>query len=408
MNEKTPSKHQRTRTIRRAIKRVVTALVAIAVVGGVVVTAMPKPVPVESATLERGALVVTVDEDGKSRVIDRYSVSAPLSGNLARIELRSGDEVKQGEPLARLVPLRAPLLDARSRSETEARVAAAQAGTKQADAQIERAEATLQSAQDEAKRYEALHRENVVTAMELERAVHEERARQAELTSARFGAKVARHELSMALAALGRHGPTADIESLTVPSPITGRVLKLLQQSEGVVQAGAPLLEVGDPKALEIVVDVLTSDAVHIHPGSPVTIEEWGGAPLSGAVRLVEPSAFTRLSALGVEEQRVNAIIDLSDPYDVWRALGDGYRIEARIEVYRSADALRVPQSALFRHGGKWAVFVVEGETAHLRQVEIGRRNDTHAEVQSGLEAGQTVVVHPSDDVVDGAKVTSL
>src|SRR5690606_16382867 len=184
-----------------------------------------------------------------------------------------------------------------------------------------------------------------------------------------------------------------------------GRVLKIIQKSEGVVQAGAPLLEIGDPKALEIAVDVLTSDAVHIHPSNPVVIEDWGGQPLAASVRLVEPSAFTRVSSLGVEEQRVNAVIDLNAPYEAWADLGDGYRVEARIQVYRANDAIRVPASALFRSSKQWAVFEVASGVAKLRIVELGRRNNDHAEVIKGISPGTRVIVHPSDKVVDGASV---
>jgi HlyD family secretion protein len=400
--------HQRKRKWRRAIKRTVYTLVAAAIVAGVVYAALPKPVPVEQAPAARDTFVVTVDEDGKTRVKDRYVVSAPLSGNLARIELRPGDEVKQGDVLARIVPSRAPLLDARSKSQAQAQVAGAAAGIKQVQAQIQRAEAALDYAKKEAIRYRALVKEGAAGQMELDRMLLEERARQAELTSAQFGEKVAKHELRMARAALGHYEAADDDEALTVTSPVNGRVLKVIHESEGVIAAGAPLIELGDPKALEIVVDVLTSDAVAIRPGSPATVEEWGGVPLQAVVRLVEPSAFTRMSALGVEEQRVNAVIDLTVPYETWKELGDGYRVEARVQVYRSEDAVVVPQSALFRSGGSWATFVVEQNIAKLRSVRLGRRNDTNAEVVEGLSVGENVIVHPNDQVVDGVEVELL
>jgi HlyD family secretion protein len=211
----------------------------------------------------------------------------------------------------------------------------------------------------------------------------------------------------MAQAALGRlKGESKnDDDQLIVPSPIEGRVLKVIQESEGVVQAGTPLLELGDPKALEIAVDVLTSDAVHIAPGAEASIERWGGEPLKGRVRMVEPSAFTRVSSLGVEEQRVNAVIDLEPDYDHWKALGDGYRVEARIVVWRGKNVLKVPTSSVFRHGDGWATFVVSDGVASLRPVEIGRRTGTHVQVVTGVAAGEQVVKHPSDRVVDGAEV---
>ncbi len=408
MKKDETSSHQRKRNWRRLVKRTIYVLVGLAIVAGVVMAALPKPVAVEQAPAVKQSFVVTVDEDGKTRVKDRYVVSAPLSGNLARIELRAGDQVKQGEVLARIVPSRAPLLDARSKSQAEAQVAGATAAVKQVEAQIVRAQAALDYAQKEVMRYEALVAGGAAGQVELDRMLLEERTRKAELTSSQFGSKVAKHELQMARAALGHFKDDAAEDTLAVTSPVAGRVLKVINVSEGVVQAGAPLLELGDPRALEIVVDVLTSDAVAIRTGSPASVEEWGGVPLSAAVRLIEPSAFTRVSALGVEEQRVNAVIDLSAPYESWRELGDGYRVETRIEVYRSDDAIVVPQSALFRSGDTWAVFVVENHVANLRSVRLGKRNDTSAEVVEGLREGEQVIVHPNDQVADGVEVQQL
>ena len=396
------------RTASRWIKRSILVILAVGLVATIVYAWLPKPVPVETAVAEKGDLVVTVDEDGRTRVKDRYVISAPLTGNLARIELSPGDAVKQGEILARLVPLTAPLLDARSRKEAEARVRAAEAARRQAKAQIERASAAESYAQKEAKRTRELSGKGVITESELDRANLEERAREAELASAQFGAKVAEHELSMARAALGAFkgpGKAASEDQLVVPSPVRGRVLQVLQKSEGVVQAGAPLLELGDPSALEIAVDVLTSDAVRIPPGAPVEIVRWGGPSLPGHVRLVEPSAFTRVSALGVEEQRVNAVIDLDAPYEKWSQLMDGYRVEARIVVWKGKDVLTAPASALFRRDDGWAVFVVQDGRAVARRVEVGHNSGLSAEIVSGLSPGDRVVVHPSDRVADGVRV---
>jgi HlyD family secretion protein len=213
----------------------------------------------------------------------------------------------------------------------------------------------------------------------------------------------------MAQAALGRlDGKKSDDgEQFEITSPSAGRVLKVFVESEGIVQAGSQLLEIGDPKALEVAVDVLTSDAVHIKPSAPVSLEHWGGSPLAATVRMIEPSAFTRVSALGVEEQRVNAILEINSTFEEWRLLGDGYRVEARIETYRNPAALRIPWSALFRQGDGWAVFVQAGEVARLRKVEVGKRNETSAEVLSGLSPNERVIIHPSDKIVDGAKVVS-
>ena len=404
------------RNLTRWLKRGLSAVFLLAVVAMVVVAWMPKPVPVETAAVTRGELVVTVDEDGRTRVKDRYVISAPLAGNLARIELHPGDEVEEGGVLARIVPLEAPLTDVRTREQAEARVAAAKAGSKQARAQIERAKAALRLAEHNRERVAPLVSQGVEPQASLDTAELDERSRQAELTSAEFAARVADYELKIAESALARMSkaeqakgsPAVETEGdqLELHSPTAGRVLEVIQESEGVVQAGAPLLELGNPAALEIVIDVLTRDAVQIARGAPATIERWGGEPLHAKVRLVEPSAFTRLSSLGVEEQRVNAILDLDEPYEVWSALGDGYRVEARITIWRGEDVIKVPASALFRHDQGWAVFVVEGELARLAAVEIGQRNGLEAEVVSGLEVGAQVVLHPSDRVADGVEVS--
>lgn len=372
----------------------------------VVYVSLPKPIEVEAATVTSEEFVVTVDEDGVTRVTDRYVISAPLAGQLARIELDPGALVKQGDVVARLLPARAPLLDARTRSEAEARVLAAAAGVRQAEAQTERAQAAREFAEREAKTNEKLASQGVIHQLELERSTLDRRSREAELSSAQFATRVARHELAMAQAALGRlDGKVDDGDQFLVTSPVGGRILKVIRESEGIVQAGSPLLEVGDPHALEIAADVLTSDAVHIQPGAPVSVEEWGGAALSGAVRQIEPSAFTRVSALGVEEQRVNVVVDLKSPFEEWRALGDGYRVETRIQIYRKEGALVVPWSSLFRRSGKWALFVIEAGRAKIRPVDVGRRNERAAEIQAGVALGEKVVLHPSDKVQDGVEL---
>lgn len=393
---------------RTLIKRAVLVVTLGGVAAGIVVAVMPKPIDVETALVTKGELVVTINEDGTSQVRDRYIVSAPLAGNLARINVHTGDTVEQGAVLARILPAKAPLLDTRSRSEAEARVSAAMAGLEQSSAQIERAKASAEFAAEEGQRTRELVTSGAISARELTRAELEERSTQAELMSAEFSSKVARHQLTMARAALGRLSDGGKgTEQFEVTSPIKGQVLKVIQQSEGVVQAGSPLLEIGDPRALEVAVDVLTSDAVHVRPGAQVTLEHWGGQPLSATVSLIEPSAFTRISALGVEEQRVNAIVEINSPYEKWNLLGDGYRLEARIETYRNKSAVQVPWSALFRHEGSSAVFVLDGNTARVRKVETARRSESHAEISAGVEPGERVVVHPSDKLEDGSQVTS-
>jgi HlyD family secretion protein len=281
------------------------------------------------------------------------------------------------------------------------------AARRQAAAAVSRVETAAQFAEREAGRQRELTGQGASSARVVERAELEERSLREELSSARFGARVADYDYEMATAALGRlSGKRPAADQIEVTSPVAGRVLRVLQQSEGVVQPGSPLLELGDASALEVVVDVLTSDAVRIKPSARVVIERWGGEkPLRAHVRSVEPSAFTRISALGVEEQRVNVIIDLDDPPSTWAALGDGYRVEARIVTAEAPNALRVPASAVFRHGEQWALYVVRDDRAQLVSIEIGARNDEHFEVTRGLSAGQSVVLHPGDRVADGVRV---
>ena len=390
------------------LKRGLWLLAAAGLVAMIAVAFLPEPVPVDLVAAGRGTLRVTVDEDGRTRVMDRYVLKAPLGGNLARIELDPGDPVEDEQVLARLVPLARPLMDAQSRTEAQARVASAAAQLRQARAAVERAEAALEFAEGNAARMRRLAERGTIPPQTLEEAELELRSRREELTSARFGVRVAAHQREMARAALGRfEGEARDgAEQMAVTSPIEGVVLRVMERSGGVVQPGTPLLEIGDPSHLEVAVDVLTSDAVHIARGDRVIIERWGGdAPLAGHVRLVEPSAFTRTSALGVEEQRVNVVVDLDSPRERWARLGDGYRVETRIVVWEEEDVLTVPASAVFRRGDGWAVFRVEAGVAELAPIRPGRRTGLAVQVLDGLQAGDRVVAHPSDRVSDGVEV---
>lgn len=397
----------RTSTRRKWVRWLMIGLAAAFVVAVVVVAWIPSPVDVEVAEVSRGPLVVTVDEDGQTRVIDRYLISAPIAGNLGRIELDAGDAIEAGQVLARLVPLPPPLLDARSRAEAQARVDAALAARSQSQAAVNRARVALDFAEKEAARARAVVDQGGLALSDAERAFSDERRSKEDLRSATFGGRVAEHQFKLAQFALLRlSGKSEDGEHLEIISPVDGQVLNILQQSEGVVQPGMPVIEVGDPAALEIVIDVLSQDATRIRPGATAEIVRWGGKPpLRAHVRSVEPSAFTKLSALGVEEQRVNVIIDLDEPREVWSTLGDGYRVEARISVWEDDDVLRVPASAVFRHDEDWATFVVENGDAVVRKVELGETNGLETEVVSGLEEGETVIGYPSDSVRDGVSV---
>jgi HlyD family secretion protein len=383
-------------------------LLGLAVAGAIAWAWLPKPVPVDLAVAQHQRLTLTVDEDGRARVKNRYIVSSPLFANVARIELSPGDAVSPGTVLARLVPLQPPLLDARTKSEAQARVAAATASRRQASSTVARVRTALEFAGKESARQRALVGSGATSALLVERAELQEHTSREELASAEFGARVATYDLEMAQAALSRLArPSAgEQEQLEVTSPVKGRVLKVIQESEGVVQPGAPLLEIGDPSALEIVVDVLTSDAVHVRPGASASIERWGGErPLEAHVRLIEPSAFTRVSALGVEEQRVNVVLDLDGPQASWAALGDGYRVDARIMVWQADRVLCVPASTAFRRDEGWAVFKVEHGSAALTSIELGHVNADTLEVQHGLAAGDQVVMYPSDSVRDGVRI---
>lgn len=395
----------------RTVVKVVRTVLSLALLGGLVAlfvaASLPKPVPVDVAAVATATIRVTIDEDGRTRVKDRYTVSAPLLGNLARIELAAGDGVAEGQVVARIVPLPAPLLDPRAKAEAEARVAASSASVRQAEAAVTRARTAREFADSELQRQKALFEKGSITRQALDASAVEAKARGEDQTSAEFGVRVASHELGVARAALGRlRGDAAEkVDSLEVRSPVAGRVLKVLRESEGVVQPGTPLLEVGEPSALEIVVDVLTTDAVKLAPGAAATIDGWGGEPLAGHLRLIEPSAFTRPSALGVEEQRVNVIVDLAAPHERWQALGDGYRVDAHITALEVADVVAVPASALFRRGDRWAVFrVVEGK-ASLATLTVGARGEALVEVREGLAAGDQVITYPSDALTEGTLV---
>lgn len=400
---------RRSQARKRWVKRGAAVALAAALVVAVVAAARPRPVAVDLATVRRGAMQVTVDEAGRTRVRDRYVVLAPLGGELARITLRAGDTIARGGPLARILPQAPALLDPRSRAEATARLATAQSAAQQAKTNVARAELALEHARGDAERFKRLAASGSISPDEAAHAELEMNLRTQELASARFGAQVAAHDVETASAVLARYGDGAKgRDAFDVVSPIAGRVLRVIQSSAGMVAPGAPLLELGDPTELEAVVDVLTEDAVRIPPRAKVVLDRWGGAwTLAAHVRLVEPSAFTRLSALGVEEQRVSVVIDFDEPLERRAALGDGFRVEARIATWQKDDAIAIPSSAAFRQGEGWAVFVALDGRARLRSVEIGRRSASEVQIVSGVAEGDKVVVHPSDKVEDGVRIAT-
>jgi HlyD family secretion protein len=394
---------------RRRMRTVRQVLAGAAVLAGafaVVLALRPQPVPVDVATATRGPLSVTIEETGQTRVKDRYLVSAPVAGTVSRQVLEPGDPVREGDALTELAPLVSPLLDASARPEAQARLSAALSARGQAQALEKRAQVAWELARDELARARTLAAQGSLPVQGLERAEFESRMRAEELASARFADKVAAEQVRLAQATLFGEGRLGRSRHLDVLAPASGRVLRVLQKSAGVVQAGAALLEVGDPGALEVVVDLLTTDAVGVHPGTHVAIVGWGGdQPLEARVRRVEPSAFTKVSALGVDEQRVNIVASPGGAASDWAGVGDGYRVLARLVLWQGADVLRIPQGAAFRRGDGWAVFRVQGGAARLAPVSVGHRGETEIEVTAGLSTGDTVVVHPGDRVRDGVRV---
>ena len=380
-------------------------------VAGAVYAVWPQPVSVETATVSLGPMQVTIDEDGVTRVKDRYRVSSPVAGQLLRIELHSGDQITAGETLlATIRPSDPAMLDARQVAETEARASAAQSTIDRSEARRSQAKVARDLAESQFGRMKELLDAKSVPREEYEAAEAAFRSRQEELRVATFEQEIARFELEQAQAALGMLQPNGgdNLKHFEIRSPIDGVVLRVFQESSTVVTPGSALLEVGNHADLEIVVDVLSSDAVKIKKGDEMRLEHWGGdKPLTAKVRTVEPAAFTKISALGVEEQRVNVIGDFRDPSEAVAKLGDGYRVEARIVIWESDSVLRVPASALFRDGQSWAVFKVVDDHVEQQTIKIGKRNELFAEVIEGLDANSQVVVYPNDQVRDGVKIVA-
>ena len=371
----------------------------------------PQPVAVDLAVVQRGPLRVTVTDDGETRVKDVFVVSAPVAGLMRRIELEAGDEVKAGETIvARIEPTDPSFLDRRTAAEVTAAVRAAEAARTHAVAEVSRVQAELEFAQAELRRYESLVVRAAISQNDLDSARRRARTAEAALEESRAGLRIRESELELARARLltpgGARSPSEACDCVVVRSPVSGRVLRVLTESEGVVSAAAPLIEVGDPQRLEVVVDLLSTDAVRVEPGQRVLVESWGGSgSLEGVVRRVEPFGFTKVSALGVEEQRVNVIVDFVGPPEQWRRLGHGFRVEPRIVLWESQDVLKVPLSALYRAGADWMVFSDDDGRAIPTRVRIGHENGLEAEVLEGLDAGQGVVTHPSDRVAPRARI---
>lgn len=395
------------RSERRRI--VIWGVLGILTVAFLVAALAPRAVSVDLAEVRRGDLVVTLDHEGMTRVRDRFTIAAPFHGRVQRITLEPGDPVIAGETvLAAFRPTDPVPLDLRSRTMAEAQLRAAEAALDRARAEREWIQAEREFALAAHQRARQLAAEGFLPEEALEAAATEARARSEALEAADAAVRTVRHELEAAHGALLEAGGGGQgLAAIELRSPVSGVVLRRLRESEAPVPAGEPLLEVADPADLEVIADYLSADAVRIRAGMPVLLEQWGGAlELRGRVRRVEPSGFMKISALGVEEQRVWVVIDLEDPREAWQALGDGYRVEVRVVTTERSDVVLAPTTALFRREGDWAVFVRDGSRVRLRGVTVGERTPLEAEILDGLAPGEHVVIHPSDAVADGVRIT--
>jgi HlyD family secretion protein len=393
------------------IGRVLLFCVCLALLAVLVQSFLPQPIEVDIATVARGSFQVSISEDGRTRTKERYVVSAPLAGQLQRIVLKAGDNIARGDTLlATVEPTDPAILDDRARAEAEARVKSAEAAVSRADAQLKRSKSALEEAKSRTTRLRMLMGRQGVTAEDYEQALHREQQANEEVRSTVFSQQIADYELELTRSAFIRTRQRSPGDSdqwrFEIRTPITGRVLRVFQESATVVVPGTKLLEVGDTRELEVEVDLLSSDAVKVKPGAVVVMEHWGGQePLRGRVRVVEPAAFTKISALVVEEQRVWVIIDFADEAEKRSGLGDGYRVQTRILLAERTDVLKIPASSLFRTGKEWSVFVAKNGRAELRIVSVGVSNGVETEVLTGLIEDEQVVIHPSDKLRNGVGV---
>lgn len=386
----------------------------VALVGLMAWALWPKPVAVEVARLQKGPLAVTVDEEGKTRVKAVYVVSAPITGKLLRLALEAGDPVRKNlTTVAVIEPTAPPFLDARVTRELTALVEAAKAGVSLADAEVKQAEAELAFAESELARAQSLMRSKTIAPRVLEKAALDVDARKAAVAKAKATLNVRQRELDSVQARLigpeeAGKGEVPVGCCINVLAPVNGRLLRILQESERVVSAGTPLVEIGDPGNLEVVVELLSTDAVKIREGALARVEGWGGTPLEAKVTRVEPAGFTKVSALGIEEQRVRTILELAVKGDEAKLLGHDFRVFVKINAYTAPHVLRVPISALFRRQDRWAVYILDNGRARAMPIDIGQRNSQYAEVHGGIGEQALVVLHPSDRVVDGVRLEPI
>lgn len=389
------------------LRRLIIACILLAVAAALGWAFWPRPVAVELATITRRNLTQTVEEEGKARIREVYTVSAPITGQTLRIDLHAGDTVEKGQTIVSIRPAAPGLLDARLRRVAEAAAAAASAGVDLAMAEVKQADAELAFLRTELARTEQLAAKGNISESARDKARLAVETGVAALDSAKASLSVRRRDLERAQAALIETGNSEGPCCTDLKAPVAGRVLRVLAESEQVVQPGAPLVQIGDPADLEIAADILSREAVEIRPGAEAVIGGWGGPPLPARVSRVEPSATTKVSALGIEEQRVAVVLELTGP-TMPPGLGDGFRVIVRITVWQGNDVIAVPVAALFRDGGDWAVYRVDNGRARRQHVTLGRRNDEFAEVTSGLDVDDSVVLHPSDQLSDGVRISDL
>jgi HlyD family secretion protein len=368
----------------------------------------PKPIDVDVAKAVKGAFVSTVEQDCRTRIRNRYAVSAPAAGKLLRPTVEAGDQVADGQAIAVILPASSALLDARSRAEQEQRIGAAEAALAAAEADVERMRAAAAQADADRDRVRMLADKGVATTREREQRELAAVAADRQLQAAEMQQHVALHQLDAARAVLAASADGSTPDRIAVTAPVGGVILRVAQESEGPVTTGAPLFEIGDPADMEVACDILTTDAARIAPGAPVAIDRWGGPTvLAGVVQRIEPSGFTKVSALGVEEQRVWAIIDITSPREEWKSLGDAFRVDARIEAGRIDDAILLPAGSLFRRGDGWSVFVVDSNVARERTVTVLGRSGATAAIGDGVAEGDRVVTFPPSNLADGASVAA-
>ncbi len=391
---------------RGLLRRLILWLILVGLAGVVVMALRPRPVEVEVGVVRRGPLTVYVSEEGKTRIRNRYVVASPVGGSMQRVALKPGDTVKSGETiLTRIEPGVSPLLDVRAKAEAQARVNGATAGRSRAQEALEMSRTGLKYAQTNLGRIKGTASSGILSATERDNFEREVDLKTREVRSSEFALQVANYELEQSQAALLQLENPGGGSMMEIKAPVSGTVLRVQQESATIVAPGTAILEIGDPGDLEVEAEILSRDAVAIQPGAVVTVEQWGGEPAKARVRRIEPAAFTKVSALGVEEQRVLVLSDFVDQTPALKLLGDRFRVEVRVAVWHSDDTLLVPAGALFREGSEWKTFVYDKDKAKVVTVKAGRTDGKLTEVIEGLKAGDEVLMHPPDSVADGTEV---